>query len=86
MPAERRRHIIEMLREHGTITVEEVQERLAVSSMTARRDLATLGESGHLLRTRGGAVVTGLSAGDPFRAELVASIPTTSITNSLAII
>jgi DeoR/GlpR family transcriptional regulator of sugar metabolism len=54
MPAERRRLILEMLREHGSITGEEVQEQFGVSSMTARRDLGMLGDRGHLRRTHGG--------------------------------
>lgn len=65
MPAERRRLILEMLREHGNVTVEEVQKRFGVSSMTGRRDLALLSQSGHLRRTHGGAVVPDLWAGKP---------------------
>lgn len=57
MPAERRRLILEMLRDRGSVTVDQVREEFGVSLMTARRDLAILKETGRLRRTRGGAVL-----------------------------
>jgi DeoR/GlpR family transcriptional regulator of sugar metabolism len=71
MPAERRRLILETLREHGSVTVDQVQREFGVSSMTARRDLAILNESGHLLRTHGGAILRGGVVHEhPFRRQL----------------
>jgi DeoR/GlpR family transcriptional regulator of sugar metabolism len=57
----RRTAITDMLREAGSVSVSEVQERLGVSSMTARRDLAELSRRGLAHRTHGGAVVPSVS-------------------------
>jgi DeoR/GlpR family transcriptional regulator of sugar metabolism len=61
VPAERRRQILELLRERGSIAVAEVEEGFGVSPMTARRDLALLAEEGRARRTHGGAVLAELS-------------------------
>jgi DeoR/GlpR family transcriptional regulator of sugar metabolism len=71
VPAERRRLILEMLREHGSLTVGAVEETFDVSSMTARRDLALLAEGGQARRTHGGAVLPELAAHeDSFQSRL----------------
>lgn len=71
VPAERRRLILEMLREQGSLTVGAVEEAFDVSPMTARRDLATLAEVGHARRTHGGAVLPELAAHeDSFQSRL----------------
>jgi DeoR/GlpR family transcriptional regulator of sugar metabolism len=71
VPAERRRLILEMLREHGSLTVAAVEEAFEVSPMTARRDLALLAEGGHARRTHGGAVLPELAAHeDSFQSRL----------------
>jgi DeoR/GlpR family transcriptional regulator of sugar metabolism len=62
VPAERRRIILEFLRERGSISVSEVEEQFAISPMTARRDLALLAETGHARRTHGGAMLPELAA------------------------
>ncbi len=54
--SKRRQQIIEVLSEHGYITVEELSQRLGVSAVTIRTDLASLEESGALIRTHGGAM------------------------------
>lgn len=61
MPAQRRRLTLEMLRQQGSVTVDEVQERFGVSPMTARRDLALLAERRQARRTHGGAVLPELA-------------------------
>lgn len=71
VPAERRRLILEMLREQGSLTVGAVEEAFDISPMTARRDLALLAESGHARRTHGGAVLPELAAHeDSFQSRL----------------
>lgn len=76
MPAQRRLHILEMLREHGSVTVEQVQERFGVSAMTVRRDLAMLSATGHLLRTHGGAVLADFVAREQsFGSRLEQHVP-----------
>jgi len=62
MPAQRRRMILEILRQQGSVTVDEVQEQFGVSPMTARRDLALLARRGQARRTHGGAVLPELAA------------------------
>jgi DeoR family transcriptional regulator of aga operon len=62
VPAERRRQILQLLRERGSIAVTEVEEGFGVSPMTARRDLALLSREGRARRTHGGAVLPELAA------------------------
>ena len=62
VPAERRRQILEELRQRGSVTVGTVEELFNVSPMTARRDLALLAEAGHARRTHGGAVLPDLAS------------------------
>jgi DeoR family transcriptional regulator of aga operon len=68
LPEERRRQILEVLRERGSISVAALEARFGVSPMTARRDLAVLAESGLATRTHGGAVLPDLAGHeDSFR-------------------
>jgi len=53
---ERRRTILQMLDEQGSVMVEELAERFSVSSVTVRADLAALERTGRLVRSHGGAV------------------------------
>jgi DeoR family transcriptional regulator of aga operon len=62
VPEERRRQILELLRERGSISVADVEEGFGVSPMTARRDLEVLAEAGRARRTHGGAVLPELTA------------------------
>ena len=55
--AERRHRILELLREEGRVTVEDLAGRFATSLVTIRTDLATLEASGALERTHGGALL-----------------------------
>ncbi|MEP6547304.1 MAG: DeoR/GlpR family DNA-binding transcription regulator [Gammaproteobacteria bacterium] len=54
---ERRHRIIELLREHGRVTVEALASRFATSAVTIRSDLAALETTGGLERTHGGALL-----------------------------
>ena len=54
---ERRRAILERLREHGRVSVNELSEAMHVSAVTIRQDLRALEESHLLERTYGGALV-----------------------------
>jgi len=58
----RRAAIVTILREHGSVSVTEVEERFGVSSMTARRDLGELERTGVARRTHGGAVLPAFAA------------------------
>lgn len=57
LPVERRTEITNYLKEHGRVVVEELAEKLNVSTMTIRRDLQILEEEGFVTRTYGGAVL-----------------------------
>jgi DeoR/GlpR family transcriptional regulator of sugar metabolism len=51
-----------VLREHGSVSVTELESRFGVSAMTARRDLAELERTGVARRTHGGAVLPAFAA------------------------
>ncbi|WP_199610009.1 DeoR/GlpR family DNA-binding transcription regulator [Flocculibacter collagenilyticus] len=53
---QRRRHIVDLLTEHGEVSVDQLAQRLATSEVTIRKDLAALESNGLLLRRFGGAV------------------------------
>lgn len=53
---QRRRSIVEQLNQHGEVKVDELAKQLQTSEVTIRKDLASLEESGLLLRKYGGAV------------------------------
>ena len=53
---ERQRQIIDYLNTNKQATVAELSEKLFVSEMTVRRDLAYLEQKGHLRRYHGGAI------------------------------
>lgn len=54
---DRRHSIRRVLAEEGAIRVEALADRLGVTQMTIRRDLAAMEEEGLLLRTHGGCTV-----------------------------
>lgn len=58
MGADRESEILDLLREKTRISVAELAERFGVSEVTARKDLARLEESGHAVRTHGGAILS----------------------------
>ncbi|MER7049098.1 MULTISPECIES: DeoR/GlpR family DNA-binding transcription regulator [Streptomyces] len=55
LPAERHRRISALVDRVGTISTEDLAERLSVSAETVRRDLAQMERRGVLRRVRGGA-------------------------------
>ncbi|MFD7875002.1 DeoR/GlpR family DNA-binding transcription regulator [Streptomyces sp. NPDC059766] len=59
--------LLELLVERGRLDVEEAAADLAVSSATIRRDFDQLAEQQMLVRTRGGALVHGVSYELPLR-------------------
>jgi DeoR/GlpR family transcriptional regulator of sugar metabolism len=71
VPEERRRLILDLLREKHAVSVTALEEQFAISPMTARRDLAILARNGLARRTHGGAVLPDLAAHeDSFRHRL----------------
>ncbi|OON82858.1 DeoR/GlpR family DNA-binding transcription regulator [Streptomyces tsukubensis] len=79
LPTERHRRISTAVERSGTISTEELAERLAVSAETVRRDLAQMERQGLLVRVRGGAAtsaaVPGLSGEEAPFTERSASSP-----------
>lgn len=60
-----------MIRVSGSVSVADVEERFAVSSMTARRDLAELERRGLARRTHGGAVLPAITSHeDSFKSRM----------------
>ncbi len=53
---ERRRAILDELRRNGRVSVKQLSDALAVSTVTIRQDLRSLEDGGYLERTYGGAV------------------------------
>lgn len=53
--------LLELLVERGRLDVEDAASELGVSAATIRRDFDGLAEQQMLVRTRGGAVVHGVS-------------------------
>lgn len=53
---DRKKVIIECLRQNREMSIEELCEKLFVSSPTMRRDLKALADSGEIIRTPGGAM------------------------------
>ena len=61
--SERRRRIVTAVHADGAASVRRLAEQLQVSESTIRRDLEHLDRDGELLRTYGGALAPGTSAG-----------------------
>ena len=53
---ERQADIARFVEEHGRARVTELADRFGVSTVTIRKDLDTLAEGGHVIRTHGGAI------------------------------
>lgn len=64
IPAEREAQILALLQDQGSVTIEELSSRFAVSEMTARRDLDRLEEKGLAERRHGGAMLPGRLIGE----------------------
>src|ERR1035437_8643743 len=54
---ERRQHILALAREHGRVLVDELSEKLQLSTVTLRTDLNFLQSKELLVRTHGGALL-----------------------------
>ena len=53
---ERQQRIIELLKEHGAVSVSKLSAEFSVAEETVRRDLEKLEKQEKLIRTHGGAV------------------------------
>jgi DeoR family transcriptional regulator of aga operon len=59
--AERRERVLSEIERRGSVTYDDLAERMGVSAMTIRRDIEGLSRSGRVLKTLGGACALGLS-------------------------
>lgn len=59
LAAERRRRIVQMVQDQGSVQIAQVADGLNVSAMTVRRDLDCLAAEHAIVRTHGGAVLRG---------------------------
>jgi DeoR family transcriptional regulator, aga operon transcriptional repressor len=66
VPQERTNQIIRLLRQRGSITVDDICTHVSVSPITARRDLGELEELGFLRRIPGGAISVESLLYEPF--------------------
>ncbi|EOH74399.1 DeoR/GlpR family DNA-binding transcription regulator [Enterococcus malodoratus] len=78
LKTERQQSILAMCDRYGTITVKFIQEVLAVSDMTIRRDLEELAQKKQLLRVHGGAQKM------TSEEQLISSIEGTKAANELS--
>lgn len=53
---ERQRELIRLVESNGRLSVSQICEQFNISEATARRDLDTLNEQGHIQRVHGGAI------------------------------
>jgi DeoR/GlpR family transcriptional regulator of sugar metabolism len=65
----RREAIYQLIKNEGVVRVNDLAERLGVTSMTIRRDLETLERDGLIERVHGGAVPTKQGLQDPFYTQ-----------------
>lgn len=73
--SERRRRIVELVRQEGSVTVAELGTRFDVSGMTIRRDLRDLDREGLLRRVHGGAISNlGRSYEPPYQIRITRQI------------
>jgi DeoR family transcriptional regulator, copper-sensing transcriptional repressor len=61
---ERQNRIIELLAEHGSVQVDDLENLLGVSKMTVHRDLDTLEADGQLRKVHGGAALAEVAHSD----------------------
>ncbi len=64
----RRLKVLERIKQHGKVSIQEIVEETGCSEATARRDLDLLEKAGKIIRTIGGAVIEG--APSPLTGEL----------------
>ncbi|MEZ0492761.1 DeoR/GlpR family DNA-binding transcription regulator [Kineococcus sp. TBRC 1896] len=62
---QRQELILDAVRAHGGVRVTDLVERLGVSEMTVRRDIAELSRQGLVARVHGGAAALGRSSEEP---------------------
>ncbi len=67
--AERRKRILDAVRDSGVVSMQELADRTGASEITVRRDVRSLAASGMIRRTRGGAMRAGGLAYEPTYAE-----------------
>lgn len=68
--------IYELLRQRGSVRVTELQQELAASDMTIRRDLNKMAQAGLVKRVHGGAVLADCHAAErSFRLRQVEQLP-----------
>lgn len=69
-PEDRRAYLVDMVREHGRMSVDTLAERLKISRETIRRDLTELSDRGLVRKYHGGALAPETAGEGPFQARL----------------
>lgn len=65
LPDERRAHVLQLVRQHGTVRVNDLARELGVTAITVRRDITLLARRGLVRRVHGGATLPHDDAGPP---------------------
>jgi DeoR/GlpR family transcriptional regulator of sugar metabolism len=69
-PEDRRAYLVDIVREHGRVSVEMLAERLRISRETIRRDLTELSDRGLVRKYHGGAFAPEVAGEGAFQARL----------------
>lgn len=69
-PGDRQLLIIDILHQHGRVSVKQLVDQLGISAETIRRDLNALSIAGKLHKTHGGAVLPQILGEGPFQQRM----------------
>lgn len=73
---DRQNIIVDLVEQKGSVSIEELHERFAVSKMTLWRDLKSLEDAGRLTKVHGGAVRSTATSGEPaFESKTILRLP-----------
>lgn len=75
IPADRQRHILNLITQDGVVQVQDLSERFGVSVLTVRRDLDHLANEGLVERTHGGATLRRSLPIEPAYAQKALEFP-----------
>ena len=68
---QRRKALLQLIRQNGSVNVNDIARRFQVSGTTARLDLTALEATGEIVRTHGGAVLKSLTVREPLINERI---------------
>jgi DeoR family transcriptional regulator of aga operon len=72
--AERRERVLSEIERRGSVTYDDLAERMGVSAMTIRRDIEGLSRSGRVLKTLGGACALGPAGSSLYETTILSRL------------